>query len=197
MLDVVHCLGELERRGVVRAITPALSHFDAQPFLDAGFVLHENLHLLSRQLDDEPQTGHLTLRTGRPWHRRAVLAVDAQAFEPFWQFDRFSLREARQATPHSRFRVAVLDSSVVGYAVTGRAGARGYLQRLAVSPEAAGQGIGTALVQDGFCWLRRRDAHSVMVNTQEHNHRALGLYEHLGFVRQEPGLVVLRWDTTP
>ena len=192
--DVVHCLDDLEARGVARAITPALGHIDAEPFLDAGFRLHENLHLLAHRLTGDIAAPRHPLRPGMPWHRSAVLDVDGQAFEPFWQFDRFSLREARRATPTSRFRVAVVDRHVVGYAVTGRAGDRGYLQRLAVAPSAVGQGLGTSLVLDGFRWLRKHGSHTVMVNTQEHNTRALDLYEHLGFVRQQPGLVVLRWD---
>ncbi len=201
--DISECLGELERRGVREAITPALSHYDSQPFLDAGLGLHEHLHLLAHRLDlfdtvptpdDRMRALSMSLRPGRPWHRSSVLAVDAAAFEPFWQFDTVSLREARRATPASRFRIAVRRRQVVGYAVTGRAGDRGYLQRLAVDPSVSGLGIGTALIHDGFHWLRRRGVHTVMVNTQEHNTRALGLYEHLGFVRQDPGLIVLRWD---
>ena len=38
------------------------------------------------------------------------------------------------------------------------------------------------------------DGSLALVNTQEHNSRALGLYERLGFVRQREGLLVLRWD---
>ncbi len=193
-LDIVHCLDDLAVRGVRCAITPALGHHDAQPFVDAGFRLHENLHLLANRLHGEFARPTHKLTPGRPWHRAGVLDVDAQAFEPFWQFDRLSLREARHATPNSRFRIAKLDHKLVGYAVTGRAGDRGYLQRLAVAPAVTGQGLGTALVVDGFRWLKKRGAHTVMVNTQEHNTRALDLYEHLGFVRQSPGLVVLRWD---
>ncbi|MEZ5376714.1 MAG: GNAT family N-acetyltransferase [Acidimicrobiales bacterium] len=193
-LDIVQCLGELAERGVGQAITPALGQMDAQPFFDAGFRLHEHLHLLAHRLSDEVPPSRHQLSPGRPWHRSAVLRVDAQAFEPFWQFDRLSLREARHATPTSRFRVAFDGRDLVGYAVTGRAGDRGYLQRLAVAPAAAGRGLGTDLVLDGFRWLRKRGVHTVMVNTQEHNHRALDLYEHLGFERQDPGLVVLRWD---
>ncbi len=193
-LDIVHCLEDLDERGVRQAITPALGLVDAQPFLDAGFRLHEHLHLLAHHISAPIPPVRHPLSPGRPWHRSAVLDVDNQAFEPFWQFDRVSLREARNATPGSRFRVAKVNRTIVGYAVTGRAGDRGYLQRLAVAPAAAGRGLGTALVLDGFHWLHKRGAHTVMVNTQEHNRRALDLYEHLGFVRQQPGLVVLRRD---
>jgi ribosomal protein S18 acetylase RimI-like enzyme len=80
----------------------------------------------------------------------------------------------------------------VAYAVTGRAGPRGYLQRLAVDPPAQGVGVGAALVVDGLRWLRRWGAKEVMVNTQEGNAAAVRLYERLGFRLQADGLAVLR-----
>lgn len=123
-----------------------------------------------------------------------MLDIDHRAFEPFWRFDHASLKEARRATPTSRFRVARIGDSVVGYAVTGRAGERGYLQRLAVDPSHFGHGLGSALVNDAMSWLSRRGSSTILVNTQERNIRALSLYEHLGFVRQPAGLLVLRWD---
>ena len=130
----------------------------------------------------------------RPWHDRAVLAVDSRAFQGFWRFDQLALSEAKTATPARRFRVAKLGGKIVGYAVTGRAGQRGYLQRLAVDPSAQGQRIGKQLVFDSFDWLARRGADLSLVNTQETNERALGLYESIGYRRQQEGLVVLRWD---
>ena len=194
--EIGRCLRTVEKRGVGLAFTPALSPFEAEPFFQAGFELHEELHLLARSLGNGvPEPAH-RLRPGRPWDRRRVLDIDARAFDSFWQFDKFSLREARQATPTSRFMVAQAGRKVVGYAVTGRAGRRGYLQRLAVDPSHAGQGIGSSLVNDCFAWLESRSANMVMVNTQHSNSRALALYEHLGFVRQREGLLVLRWTGT-
>ena len=76
--------------------------------------------------------------------------------------------------------------------MTGRAGRRGFLQRLAVDPAREGHGLGRALVLDGLVWLRRRGVERVVVNTQEANQRALALYEQLGFRRQHAGLAVLR-----
>ncbi len=83
---------------------------------------------------------------------------------------------------------------MVGYAVTGRAGPRGYLQRLAVEPAVSGRGFGTLLVDDALEWLSARSVHTVMVNTQETNARALELYRRIGFVSEPEGLVVLRWS---
>jgi GNAT superfamily N-acetyltransferase len=193
---VARCVDGLGRRGIVAAVTPALSPFEAEPFLRGGFTLHENLHLLARYLDVVPPPATHRLRRGRPWHRRRVLGIDAKAFEQFWQFDANALREARRATPTSRFMISVGPHGPIGYAVTGLAGTRGYLQRLAVDPAHQGQGIGSSLVNDSLRWLRRKSVGVAMVNTQDRNLRALALYERLGFVRQREGLVVLRWDNS-
>ncbi len=175
-------------------MTPALSPYEAEPFFQAGFELHERLHLLARTIDEKPPRPTHRLRRGRRWDRGRVLEVDGEAFERFWRFDALALKEARRATPVHRFQVAVVGGRVAGYAVTGRAGGRGYLQRLAVDPELHGQGIGSSLVNDCLRWLHGKGVHLVLVNTQERNRRALDLYERIGFVRQRDGLLVLRWD---
>jgi len=195
--DILSCVTELGARGVHQAVTPALSPYEAEPFYQAGFRLFERLHLLSCSTAVgavDPVDSPAKLVTGRSWHDRAVLDVDARAFDGFWRFDKLALSEAKTATPARRFRVAKLNRKIVGYAVTGRAGRRGYLQRLAVDPEVQGQSIGTLLIHDSFEWLRRKGADLSLVNTQETNARALSLYEHIGYRRQIEGLVVLRWD---
>jgi ribosomal protein S18 acetylase RimI-like enzyme len=83
---------------------------------------------------------------------------------------------------------------IVGYAITGRAGRRGYLQRLAVDPDAQRGGIGSTLVIDALRWLRRWRSDRAMVNTQLANDRALSLYEGVGFTREASGLAVLAVD---
>jgi len=95
------------------------------------------------------------------------------------------------ATPSVRFRVAQVDGRVVGYAIAGRAGRRGYLQRVAVHPDQAGHGLGRALVSDALAWLAGRGAQRAVVNTQEGNAVALALYEALGFRPEPAGLDVL------
>lgn len=192
--EIAACLDELAARGVTQAVTPALSPYEAEPFFQAGFELHERLHLLARTIDEEPPAPTHRLRRGRPWDRSRVLDLDGKAFEEFWRFDSLSLKEARRATPVHRFQVAMANGRVSGYAVTGRAGGRGYLQRLAVDPELKGQGMGTSLVNDCLGWLYGKGVGMALVNTQERNRRALDLYERLGFVQQRDGLLVLRWD---
>ena len=78
-----------------------------------------------------------------------------------------------------------------GYAVTGVAGWRAYVQRLGVHPDAQRQGVGRALLLDGLRWARRRRARTVVVNTHEDNVAARSLYESAGFVALPQGLLVL------
>lgn len=186
------CVADLARRGYRSVLTSALTWQEQQPFLAASFTVHERLHLLRRELRDLPNLppASVRLRRGRRRDLPAVLEVDAAAFDPFWRFDADGLDEARGATPSTRFRVAGADR-VVGYAVTGRAGTVGYLQRLAVDPRHQRCGIGRALVVDALRWAARHGATTVLVNTQEANRAALALYEHLGFAREDHGLVVL------
>lgn len=201
--ELIEVSQKLLDRGVRRAVTPALSLRDAQPFLRAGFTIHEQLHLLGLDLRRGPDhRSHrfspalpegYELRPGRRWHEGSVIAVDGMAFEPFWRFDAEALREARRATPRHRYRIIDGPEGVQGYAVTGLAGQRGYLQRLAVHPWAEGQGFGRILIEDAFQWLRRRHAIQIMVNTQERNQRALSLYRNVGFEPESSGLVVLEW----
>ena len=193
---IARCLEELDGGGFESALTAALAAPEQAPFLAAGFAVRERLHLLTRRIDELPDVpaAPAVLRRGRLEHRADVLAVDAAAFPPFWRLDSSGLDDALAATPASRLRVALDQSrhAVVGYAVTGRAGHRGYLQRLAVDPHLHQRGIGGALVLDGLRWLRRWGAREVLVNTQEGNDAAVRLYLRLGFRLQAEGLAVLQ-----
>jgi ribosomal protein S18 acetylase RimI-like enzyme len=187
---VRHACDVLERQGYERVLTGALAAREQRGFVEVGFVPHEELHLLAHDLVRIPDAPPARRRRGWPTDRVAALAVDAAAFPSFWRLDRRGLREAISATPIARFRVGV-DGEVVGYAITGRAGQRGYLQRLAVDPRHTGHGLGSALVIDGLRWLKANGVQQAVVNTQSGNERALALYERLGFARQPTGLVVL------
>ncbi len=185
-------------RGYHRLRTSALSGIESEPFIRAGFEPCQVLALLSRPIANglpKPNSS-VAIRRARRRDRPSVLAVDNAAFEPFWQLDEDGLRDALRATPFRRFRVARhdADSAPAGYAISGRSGPTGYLQRLAISPSQQGQGVGAALVIDGLRWMARWGAAHAWVNTPQHNTGALRLYERLGFEQVSPGLQVLEMN---
>ncbi|MGE3618881.1 MAG: GNAT family N-acetyltransferase [Acidimicrobiia bacterium] len=190
---VQRCCDRLAGGGYREVLTAALAPAEQAPFLECGFAVHERLHLLARSLADPvPEGPPAELRRARRADRPRVLEVDQAAFSPFWHLDEAGLDDAVAATPATRFRVAEIDGTVQGFAVTGRAAGRGYLQRLAVDPATQRRGLGAALVLDGLRWLRRRGADEVLVNTQVGNDGAVQLYQRLGFVLRPGGLAVLR-----
>lgn len=189
---VEHCVAQLSTMGYREAVTGALAPAEQVGFLAAGFEVQEHLHLLTHDLAGLPELPDVPLRRARRGDWDQVLEVDAQAFDEFWQLDEAGLAEALSATPTVRFRVATADHHVVGYAVAGKAGRRGYLQRLAVDPDHQGQRLGLALTVDALRWMRRRNADVALVNTQIINQRAYDLYIALGFRPEAEGLGVLR-----
>ena len=195
---VRHCTERLASQGYTRVVTAALAPPEQGGFRAIGFVVEQHLHLLAHDLGDLPATRPppgVRLRRAADDDLDAVVATDNEAFDPFWSMDPAGIEEALTATPRSRYRVAV-NGKVVGYAITGRAGGRGYLQRLAVAPAHQGQGTGRALVIDGLRWLRRWRADQCLVNTQVGNDAALALYTDLGFRAQPDGLSVLALPLT-
>lgn len=188
---VRHCLEQLSARGFSRVVTTALAEPEQIGFLDAGFGIEENLHLLVHDLRRLPAAVPAPLRRAGRSDRRAVLQVDALAFRPFWRIDEDGLTEALAATPRARFRVASGENGITAYAITGRAGRRGFLQRLAVHPDHQHTGLGRALATDALHWLHRWRVDRAVVNTQLDNVGALKLYESLGFRREGTCLSVL------
>jgi ribosomal protein S18 acetylase RimI-like enzyme len=199
---VARCTHRAAESGYRGVVTSALTDRETLPFLELGFAVHEQLHLLTAEV-----TGELTAqRDGRPVaapgsvvtrvRRRehdAVLALDAASFASDWRLGRAGLRDALSATPERQFRASrdPRTDAITGYAITGVAGSHGYLQRLATDPAHRRAGIGRALVLDAFAYLWRHGARRASVNTQHHNVAALALYRSCGFELEPTGLHVL------
>jgi ribosomal protein S18 acetylase RimI-like enzyme len=209
-IAINRCLRMLAERRVHEVVTGALAPAEQQAFLDAGFTVRERLHLLSRPLRHLPDPPPIRTRRPRRSERAPILALDQRAFDEFWRLDGPGLNDALSATATARLRVVAgtpippdavpvpdVDhrSRIDGYAVTGRSGTRGYLQRLAVDPRLQGRGIAAALVIDGLRWLRRHGAERAVVNTQVGNESALRLYYRLDFRPEPEGLAVLTSTT--
>jgi len=187
----------LEHLGYQAVITAAVAPSARDRLVADGFSIRAELTALSQELAESPRLSHPGQRTRRARRRDAddVLRIDAEAFPPFWRLDADGLREARIATPSSRWRV-IRSPEVAAYSITGRAGPMGYLQRLAVAAHCQGQGLGTALVADALAWLQHRGARTALVNTPPDNERALALYQRCGFRIEADQLAVLHRDLT-
>jgi len=189
-LDAIDSLlDQLRAAGYREVITNALAPGASLPLVDSGFDIRGRLHLLSHDFESLSGPTRQTRRAGSG-DRPAALAVDAAAFDDFWQLGDDGLQQAARATPRSHLRVTRGDQ-VWGYGLFGRAERTGYVQRLAVHPDAQAKGLGHALLTDGLHWMRVRGARSAFVNTQVDNERALHLYESAGFLRLPVGLCVL------
>ena len=190
-------LNALRAAGFEHARTGALGHDEATTMLGRGWEIAAHLHLLRHDLGrlppEHPRAGP-RLRRGAESDLDAAAALDDAAFPLDWRLGREGLADALRATPQSRFRLARQAAEPVGYAICGRSGRDGYVQRLAVAASARGQGLGRALTLDGLRWLKRWRATSAAVNTYVGNDAALRLYRSLGFVEVRPGLMVLTID---
>lgn len=170
----------LRAAGYATVVTNALAPGDALPFVDAGFRTREHLHLLAHDLRAIPSTPHRTRRASR---RRMpeILELDNVCFDDFWRFDAAGLQDAIHATPAHRVRIGLHQRRLAAYAITGRAGGQGYIQRIGVDPGLRRSGWASALLADALTWLRTRGARRALVNTQFGNDAARTLYEACGF----------------
>jgi GNAT superfamily N-acetyltransferase len=186
------CLARARAAGYRSVVTGAVLTPESEPFLEAGLHVRERLHLLSRSLDAPPAPPERPVARPTRRDRQAIVALDDLAFEPFWRLGHAGIRDALAATPKSRLRAGrAPEIGVAAYAITGRAGGHGYLQRVAVHPEVRRRGWGRALVADALMWLWQHGVTLASVNTQAANSDALDLYSATGFELLPDGLCVL------
>lgn len=111
----------------------------------------------------------------RPWN------------DAFADFDRALTHEA------STVLLAEDDGRIAGTAMTGFDGHRGWIYYLGVVPDYQHRGIARALLDAACDWLRQQGCPKVELMLREGN-PAVGLYEHLGWERQDVS-VFARWLT--
>lgn len=126
-------------------------------------------------------TGGLYIRAMQSADLNAITAVDHAAFHPPWQMTQTDLAEASRIAANAT--VALIDDVIIGYQMSTLYFDGAHLARLAVSPQAQGHRIGTALVEDVLHHFHRRGVQTMTVNTQDSNHISQRLYERHGFRR--------------
>jgi ribosomal protein S18 acetylase RimI-like enzyme len=181
LADLQRWTDRLREMGYTRVRTTALASTAALRAETAGFEAIQELVLLEHVEPHKapaPTTATHRLLTGQ--HADAS-AIDLAAFGEGWALEPRAISDVCAATPRHRARSA--GAPLAAYAISGRDGKQGFLQRLAVAPEAQRQGLGRGLALDSLRWLGRWRVQRVLVNTPDDNEPALTLYEHLGFRR--------------
>jgi ribosomal protein S18 acetylase RimI-like enzyme len=93
--------------------------------------------------------------------------------------------EQKLAVQRELFFVAVLEGTVVGTAMGGYDGHRGWLYKLAVLPDIQGRGIGRALVLRVVAELKARGCPKMNLQVMASNAKVIAFYEKLGFAVEE------------
>jgi ribosomal protein S18 acetylase RimI-like enzyme len=110
-----------------------------------------------------------------------MLAINARAFDPFWQYDDATVMSWLLTADHAV--LAYLGDAPAGFALTAESlpGNYAHLIRVATDPSYQGRGVGRQLVIDAMRYAYRTDAPGLALNTQASNNVSRRLYESLGF----------------
>jgi ribosomal protein S18 acetylase RimI-like enzyme len=124
-----------------------------------------------------------------------VEKTDAASFAPLWQNPLETIHKAFAQSLYAT--VAENEQGILGYQLSTGGGQRAHLARLAVHPEAQGQGAGRALLSDLFRYITYAGISRLSVNTQNDNHASLNLYQRMGFRRTGEEFPVYIFDVSP
>ncbi len=94
--------------------------------------------------------------------------------------------------PGSDVLVLRVADEIVGSAMVGHDGHRGWMYYLAVHPDHQKLGHGERLVRASEQWLRERGIRKLQLMVRETNEGVIGFYERIGFERS-PVTVMQRW----
>lgn len=173
-------------------LSPPLPRGAGSSWRQAGFQPYLTLDLYRRDLEQALAKPALDIHpTSNPnWSELA--ALDRGAFDELWRMGALGLAEAHAAASKSTVLIAQTEGGAAGYSIAGVGATIGYLQRIAVGPEAQGRGVGRSLVRAAMLWMRGRGAHTCLLNTQPDNAAATSLYRSEGFISDQSRLDVLR-----
>ena len=188
LADIRHWTERVHELGYRIVRTNALARGTSRQMECAGYTVLQELVLLEL---NSPRTAinaalasgsdRLTTQHIAPEQSPEVSAIDVDAFSHEWGLSESAVADVCAATPRHRLRGA--GDPLAAFAISGRDGRQGFLQRLSVSPARQRQGLGRALVLDSMEWMTRWRVQRVLVNTAFDNHAALALYQGLGFRR--------------
>ncbi len=126
------------------------------------------------------------IRACSPTDKTAVAALWREVFpdSPPWNRPEADFRR-KLAIQAELFYVAVIGSEIVGTAMSGYDGHRGWVYYLAVSPRYRRQGIGTALMKQVEEGLRKMGCPKLNLQVRLSNPEAVLFYRRLGYQVEE------------
>lgn len=163
---------------------------------EAGFAPFRELLLMERDLSFPTEPPIHPIEPGEDDDWEAALEIDRRAFDPEWRIGRHGLEDARDATPTTAFLVSRAEDEVTGFSIVGISSVTGYLQRIAVDPRVQGTGLGRSLLRASVEWVGRRQAQTLLLNTQRDNRGAARLYRSERFETLPQPLLLLRSTPT-
>jgi ribosomal protein S18 acetylase RimI-like enzyme len=135
----------------------------------------------------------LTLRAARTEDEAAVIALwRACGLVASWNDPVADFRRAL-GRGHSDILIAADPAgTIVGAAMVGHDGHRGWIYYLAADPARRRRGIGRKLVAAAQTWLRERDIPKLQLMIREMNTEVIRFYERIGF-ENAPRVIMQKW----
>jgi ribosomal protein S18 acetylase RimI-like enzyme len=129
---------------------------------------------------------HLDVRVYRKDDEEAVVALWNEAFQDAgpWNEPRFVIAK-KLAMQANLFFVAVEDRAIVGTAMGGYDGHRGWIYTVAVRSDLRRSGIGTALVRKVEAALATLGCPKLNLQVRATNAAVIAFYERLGYAIEE------------
>lgn len=136
------------------------------------------------------------------WHLRGFAEEDRAQVISLWQAcglvtpwnDPEADIDLCQSTQGATLLIAEADETLVGSAMVGQDGHRGWVYFLAVADSYRGRGLGRALMREAEAWLSQRKVPKVQLMVRESNLEATSFYACLGYHRNSCW-IMQRWLT--
>jgi ribosomal protein S18 acetylase RimI-like enzyme len=128
----------------------------------------------------------LAIRPYQEADQAAVAQLWRQVFPnaPAWNHPETDIRR-KLAVQRDLFLVATLDGKVIGTAMAGYDGHRGWVYYVVVHPGHRRQGIGTALMGNVEQRLAALGCPKLNLQVRADNHQVVAFYQHLGYDVEE------------
>lgn len=125
-------------------------------------------------------------------HEAAVALWEECGLTRPWNDPRADLARALSGPSSTVLAARSAGGDLLGTAMVGHDGHRGWVYYLAVSPSARGTGLGRSLMAAAEAWVAERGVPKLMLMVRSGNTAVLGFYDALGYAVEETA-VLSRW----